>query len=778
MKRYIISLAALSVAVAGCQRENIDDTITTDSSFVERQIIISGSADDITRGNISDVDNKFDYVWDADHQFILGFDGAYFENEGATSYFSPTTITPMADGQGAQFAADYSLTADATTIAAGTQIVSMGPLENIAGVDNTYTASMPVKFEAGSQIPREFLFVQGQTTTTEEMDYTELSTLNISHNFVPALVKFTLSAPAGSSVKSVMLKASSAIFPTKVTLDGANVENVENAYTNIITVSSDDAAATALYALVLPTTLGDATIDVIATIGSNYYEIGTLDASKIGEGFNGGEAYVIPVSVDTLKPTDNLLINGSFENGTTDGWAKYSGTTSIFGTTTVDPVNGTSSLYVYSTANNNNYTRVSQQVTGLKPNTTYYFGAKYHTSDATTLEEAVSTEESTATPNAFAQVQVRSEEGNGATAYAMTTYLGSTANYQNSKESTLYGSFNTGENTTAWIVTITRGHYGIYDDFYLGENPNYYGFTEHDLTLNMNDDDNNVEESMILDGSNLSITTPVREGYSFINWYTDAALTTPYIKAPISGDLTLYAKWLSNDLIPVVGSYYYEDGTYSETLDSSKKAVGIIVGLDNANTAAIVVDINAPYSQIVNKKKTGFAWAESADYSHFDGTTGLGTNDAIGGVGNMKIVLGANTTLDPDSTIPFEHYPAFNIVHKLNETDEDYSNPYDVWYLPIEGDITYLYNWMKAKTVATVNKMKTDAGATNTFAALTASGTRYWSSSDNNNSGMIGGTLGYKCRYIGFKNTGMEKNFQAKTGTNFVIPMLKFQYVK
>lgn len=38
--------------------------------------------------------------------------------------------------------------------------------------------------------------------------------------------------------------------------------------------------------------------------------------------------------------------------------------------------------------------------------------------------------------------------------------------------------------------------------------------------------------------------TPTRDGYTFVGWTTDAAGTTPYgFGMPVTGDITLYAKW-------------------------------------------------------------------------------------------------------------------------------------------------------------------------------------------------------------------------------------------
>lgn len=51
---------------------------------------------------------------------------------------------------------------------------------------------------------------------------------------------------------------------------------------------------------------------------------------------------------------------------------------------------------------------------------------------------------------------------------------------------------------------------------------------------------------------------PTEEGYVFVKWFTDSACTTEYdFSAPVTGDITLYAKWL----LKVIGMNLHADGT-------------------------------------------------------------------------------------------------------------------------------------------------------------------------------------------------------------------------
>ena len=49
-------------------------------------------------------------------------------------------------------------------------------------------------------------------------------------------------------------------------------------------------------------------------------------------------------------------------------------------------------------------------------------------------------------------------------------------------------------------------------------------------------------------------TAPTKEGYTFIGWYTDEALTVPYAEGSITAGLTLYAKFSVSSVYIVVNT--------------------------------------------------------------------------------------------------------------------------------------------------------------------------------------------------------------------------------
>ena len=49
-------------------------------------------------------------------------------------------------------------------------------------------------------------------------------------------------------------------------------------------------------------------------------------------------------------------------------------------------------------------------------------------------------------------------------------------------------------------------------------------------------------------------TPPTKEGYTFIGWYTDEALTIPYAEGKITAGITLYAKFSAASVYIVVNS--------------------------------------------------------------------------------------------------------------------------------------------------------------------------------------------------------------------------------
>lgn len=73
-------------------------------------------------------------------------------------------------------------------------------------------------------------------------------------------------------------------------------------------------------------------------------------------------------------------------------------------------------------------------------------------------------------------------------------------------------------------------------------------------------------------------TDPACEGWKFLGWYADASLTTPYdFSAPVTGDITLYAKW-SKDAPSISGEEEPQPPT-DETLTSTGDMVPLVTAV-------------------------------------------------------------------------------------------------------------------------------------------------------------------------------------------------------
>jgi len=91
------------------------------------------------------------------------------------------------------------------------------------------------------------------------------------------------------------------------------------------------------------------------------------------------------------------------------------------------------------------------------------------------------------------------------------------------------------------------------------------------------DGGNEIENMTIgISSTTVELPTPIKEGYTFIGWYTDPSLTTPWSLAALlsgSGTLTLYAKWIED-----TESYTITfESNGGSTVDSITLAVGATV---------------------------------------------------------------------------------------------------------------------------------------------------------------------------------------------------------
>ena len=127
---------------------------------------------------------------------------------------------------------------------------------------------------------------------------------------------------------------------------------------------------------------------------------------------------------------------------------------------------------------------------------------------------------------------------------------------------------------------------------------------EHTVTLSFNYPGAPAAETLTVnhDGTLARPKDPQRAGYTFAGWYADEALTREYdFTAPVSGDVTLYAKWTRADATapgttpgtaPEGGSGSTGGGAQAAGAADSKKA-GTAVTLPKSGDAATPVVLGA-----------------------------------------------------------------------------------------------------------------------------------------------------------------------------------------
>lgn len=102
---------------------------------------------------------------------------------------------------------------------------------------------------------------------------------------------------------------------------------------------------------------------------------------------------------------------------------------------------------------------------------------------------------------------------------------------------------------------------------------------------------NAIENAFVRKGDSLVRTaTPVRTGYTFAGWYTDAALTQPFNASEfaIREDITLYAKWTSTGSLPMpenpseADEYFWSTSDVIEVIPA-EQSVDVLTEVDVIN---------------------------------------------------------------------------------------------------------------------------------------------------------------------------------------------------
>jgi uncharacterized repeat protein (TIGR02543 family) len=97
---------------------------------------------------------------------------------------------------------------------------------------------------------------------------------------------------------------------------------------------------------------------------------------------------------------------------------------------------------------------------------------------------------------------------------------------------------------TAWSNSVSNG-YNNYDISYTNGEQIFL------VNFESNGGSNITRQEVVRDETVLKPANPTRSGYSFVGWFTDENLTNPYdFTTPVTNDLILYAKWVTNPTNP------------------------------------------------------------------------------------------------------------------------------------------------------------------------------------------------------------------------------------
>lgn len=125
----------------------------------------------------------------------------------------------------------------------------------------------------------------------------------------------------------------------------------------------------------------------------------------------------------------------------------------------------------------------------------------------------------------------------------------------------------------------------------------YAKFTDAYHTVHFSTPSTPLDDLVVPNNETFTLPTPSMEGYRFVGWYLDESLTTLYVMAPVSTDLTLYAKF---DLIIYYQIDYYVAGElYSTSTVEENKTIPLpIVAINGYSFVGwyLDADLTIPYT--------------------------------------------------------------------------------------------------------------------------------------------------------------------------------------
>jgi len=217
--------------------------------------------------------------------------------------------------------------------------------------------------------------------------------------------------------------------------------------------------------------------------------------------------------------------------------------------------------------------------------------------------------------------------------------------------------------------------------------------TSTSYTVTFKDGETTLSTATVEEGEKITKPTdPTKDGFEFVNWYTDSALTTEYdFTSTITGNTTIYAKWQQNLAIGDTFNYsttingitlsdwkiFHIDGNkiyiiYEDYLPNAAVSdlLRTTYNLTNGNGTYSIKSTNR--EDLIDAMKDKDKWSELVTNGKVNGTsTNLSTSSSIWAMGAPELDLWVNS---------------WNASYSSDRLYTNYANPvsgksYDGWYV-------------------------------------------------------------------------------------------------
>ena len=170
------------------------------------------------------------------------------------------------------------------------------------------------------------------------------------------------------------------------------------------------------------------------------------------------------------------------------------------------------------------------------------------------------------------------------------------------------------------------------------------------------------DEIVTQKGNTITVPDPEKTGYDFAGWYTDEGLTTKFdVNAPVTEDITIYAKWKARRFADYTVKYETADGKEVAASKTKRGQIGSTVtekAMAPTDTAYQGYAVDAPTKSLKitgdpEKDVIKFVYASPAELEY-----------------KVQYVYGETVLKDTEfkkaSAAEFREYPDQAIVKELN----------------------------------------------------------------------------------------------------------------